>query len=221
MAERYTVASDQYYQITGQLFEIARQIRLKGGSSIDPKRVIHALQKIIDGQFEDDSNEGPAEKTRTTETFTTCVPGGCNIVIDALDGTETLATAQEVFRAGIDGDFVRWGTNKPGIATREQAVDVHKLVKHGTFAQMFGSLGVDLNMLCMSQAQIKKFCREHAALLSKTDATLFLFKSDEQFFVAHVLVDSGGLYVRVGRFACDGGWGPAGSHRMVVPRLAA
>ncbi len=148
--------------------------------------------------------------------------GAETLMLDALDGKETLATAKETFPSGIDGDFKNWGTNKPGIATKEQAVDVHELVKDGTFAQMFGSLGTDLDKLCLTQAQIKNFCKKHPQWLRQNGyATFFLFKVEDQFFVANVNVDSGGLRVDVFRFGSDRVWNTENSHRVVVPQLTA
>ncbi len=148
--------------------------------------------------------------------------GAETLMLDALDGKETLATAKEVFPSGIDGEFKNWGTNKAGIATKEQAVDVHELVKDGTFAQMFGSLGTDLDKLCLTQAQIKNFCKKHPNWLRKDGyATFFLFKVEDQFFVAFVLVLSDGLRVDVDRFKRDFVWSAEDSPRVVVPQLTA
>ncbi|MFM7088394.1 MAG: hypothetical protein ACKOW9_02600, partial [Candidatus Paceibacterota bacterium] len=133
--------------------------------------------------------------------------GAETLMLDALDGKETLATAKETFPSGIDGDFKNWGTNKPGVATKEQAVDVHELVKDGTFAQMFGSLGTDLDKLCLTQSQIKNFCKKHPQWLRQNgSATFFLFKVEDQFFVALVGVLSDGLFVFVYRFERDRVW---------------
>lgn len=148
--------------------------------------------------------------------------GAETLMLDALDGKETLATAKEVFPSGIDGDFKNWGTNKPGITTKEIAVDVHELVKDGTFAQMFGSLGTDLDKLCLTQSQIKNFCKKHPEWLRQNGyATFFLFKVEDQFFVAGVGVRSDGLHVRVCRFEGDDVWSAESSHRLVVPQLNA
>lgn len=148
--------------------------------------------------------------------------GAETLMLDALDGKETLATAKEVFPSGIDGDFKNWGTNKAGIATKEKAVDVHELVKDGTFAQMFGSLGTDLDKLCLTQSQIKNFCKKHQSWLRKDGyATFFLFKVEDQFFVAGVNVLSDGLSVRVYRFEDGHVWRAECSPRVVVPQLTA
>lgn len=152
--------------------------------------------------------------------YLSLLSGAETLMLDALDGKETLATAKEVFTSGIDGDLKKWGTNKPDIATKETAVDVHQLVKNATFAQMFGSLGTDLDKLCLTQSQIKNFCKKHSNWLRKDGyATFFLFKIKNQFFVADVDVDPDGLYVYVHRFESDSVWSAESSHRIVAPQL--
>lgn len=153
--------------------------------------------------------------------------GAETLMLDALGGEETLANAKEVFRMGIDGKFKKLGiNNKAGIATKKQAVDVHEIVMDATFAQTFGSLGTDLEKLCLTQAQIKNFCKKYPEWIRKDGGgNLFLFKSDEQFFVADVCVcydvDSEGLNVCVFRFTDNVIWLAEYSHRLVVPRLIA
>ena len=148
--------------------------------------------------------------------------GAETLMLDALDGKETLATAKEVFPSGIGCDFKNWGTNKPGIATKKTAVDVYELVKDGTFVQMFGSLGTDLDKLCLTQAQIKNFCKKHPNWLRKDGySTFFLFKVEDQFFVARVVVGSHGLFVRVHQFERVYVWYAEFSHRLVVPQQTA
>ncbi|OGI83917.1 hypothetical protein A2997_01900 [Candidatus Nomurabacteria bacterium RIFCSPLOWO2_01_FULL_36_10b] len=208
MAEKkFTVSGEQRDDIDGQMLEIKHQLRLKGGCPIDPELVKVTLQKIVEGKFGIKEN---------------ILSQGQTILIDACDGTETLADAKDVFPSGIDGDFEKWGTNKAGIATKEQAVDVHELVKDRTFAQMFGSLGTDLDKLCLTQAQIKNFCKQHANWLRQGGyVTFFLFKVGEEFFVARVFVRSGGLHVSVLRFGSSYVWHAGLLHRMVVPQLTA
>jgi hypothetical protein len=45
------VAGEQYYKLTGQLFEIARQLRQKEGYPFDPEKLSMALQECIEGRF--------------------------------------------------------------------------------------------------------------------------------------------------------------------------
>lgn len=144
------------------------------------------------------------------------------LMLDALDGKETLATAKETFPSGIDGDFKNWGTNKPGTATKETAVQVHEMVKDATFAQMFGSLGTDLDKLCLTQSQIKNFCKKYPSRLCQNSyATFFLFKVEYQFFVAHAHMGPAGLDVSVIHFGHGRVWDAEDSRRVVVPQLTA
>lgn len=141
------------------------------------------------------------------------------LVLDACDGKETLAGAKDVFKSGIDDDFKNWGLNKPSVATEKTPVEVHELVKDATFAQMFGSLGTDLDKLCLTQSQIKNFCKKHSKWL-RTDgyATFFLFKEGDQFFVAYVHVISDGLCVPVLRFEYGDVWDAVHALRFVIPQ---
>lgn len=144
-----------------------------------------------------------------------------DIIIPACDGSVILEKAEDIF-GYIDFDFKNWGLDKPERATVETAVQVYEMVKDATFVQMFSSLGVDLDKLCLSQHQIEKFCREYRDWL-RTDgyATLFLFKVRDQFFVACVRVGSGSLRVSAGRFEDDDVWFAVRRHRVVVPQLDA
>ncbi len=53
------------------------------------------------------------------------------LMLDTLDGEETLVTAREVFPSSLDDDFENSSTNKAGIATKETVVDIYKQVLDG------------------------------------------------------------------------------------------
>lgn len=210
---KFTVTGDQYFDIDGQMIEIKRQFRQKGGSPIDPELVTLALQNIIEGKF---------NRSKKKNAVLKLLSKGESIIIDACDGTETLVMAKETFKSGIDSDFKRWDTNKAGVSTEKTPVQVHEMVKDATLAQMFGSLGTDLDKLCLTQHQIKTFCEVHKEWLRKDEyATFFLFKVDKQFFVAGVSVRSVGLYVGMNRFKYDFVCSAEYSRRVVVPELTA
>jgi cAMP phosphodiesterase len=70
----------------------------------------------------------------------------------------------------------------------------------------------------LTQSQIISFCKKHKKnLASNNAATLFLFKENNEFFVAYVCVDFDGLLVDVYRFEDDRVWSAAYAHRLVVP----
>ena len=144
-----------------------------------------------------------------------------SLILDAVDGTETLAKAKDIF-AYIDSNFRGWGIDEKGPATKEMAVDVHELVKDATFSQMFGGLNADTNRLCLTQHQIKNFVKKHRGWLrTEGYATFFLFKSKDNFFVAYVYFHSDdSLFVRVYRFEHSRVWDAEYRPRVVVPRLA-
>lgn len=213
MAQKFNVTGEQYFSITGQMLEIQRQIRLKGGSPIDPELVILTLQDIIEGKF---------NHNKKIDEILKLISKGESVIIEKCDGTETLAEAREVFKSGIDSDFKNWGLNESGNETEVTAVQVHEITKDSTFAQMFGSLGADLDKLCLTQHQIKSFCKNHSNWLRQGGyGTFFLFKDGENFFVASVNVRPGGLRVRVRKLENDRVWYAESLHRMVFPQQVA
>ena len=153
--------------------------------------------------------------------FLKLISGDQCLVIDPADGLGILAKANDLF-AYIDSNFKNWGADEPGKATGETPARVYEMVKDATFTQMFGSLSSDLSNLCLTQDQIIGFVKKHRQWLrSDGYATLFLFKSHEFFFVAHVgVVSDGKLEVRVHRFVYSNVWDAGYRHRVVVPQLA-
>lgn len=148
------------------------------------------------------------------------ISGKESIIIDAVDGSETLAQAKDVFTGYVDPDFKNYGTDRIGQATEKIPVNVYEMAKDATFAQAFSSLGNNLDRLCLSQHQIKQFCRQHRQWL-RTDGytTFFLFKENNEFFVASVRVESRGLGAGVRRFGRGSVWGADARHRLVAPQL--
>lgn len=153
--------------------------------------------------------------------FLKLISGNESLVIDSVDGKETLANAKDLF-AYIDSDFKNWGADEKGSATKETPVCVYEMTKDATFAQMFGSLSSDPRKLCLTQSQIIDFVKKYRNWL-RTDgyATFFLFESNNQLFVAGVGVGSGGaaLGVGVSRFENSCVWSAAYRRRLVVPQL--
>ncbi len=147
---------------------------------------------------------------------------GTTILVDACDGSETLAQAKDVFKSGIDADFTNWSLDQPSVATPAMATAVYEMRRDANFVQMFGSLGSDLDKLCMTQHQIKVFCKKNKKWLRKGGfATFFLFKSNGHFFVAYVGVRGDGLLVCVHRFERGYVWHAEDLPRVVVPQMIA
>jgi hypothetical protein len=136
------------------------------------------------------------------------------LMLDATDGTEVLKD--------INFDFQEREPNEPYIATKEQAVDHYEILKEGTFAQIFGSFGVDLDRLCLTQSQINNFCEKHSYCLSlhvNRPGTYFLFRFKDTFFVAFIKTRSYELEIYVDPFDSPLVWNSK-YFRLVVPHLS-
>lgn len=209
---KFTVSGDNYYTIDGIMLDIKRQLRQKGGSPLDPEKVILALQKIDESKFDRELKENKILRL---------ISRGESLILDAENGKETLANAKDLF-VYIDSDFKNYGVNESGLATNETATQVYEVVKDANFSEIFGSLNTDVSKLCLTQAQIKQFVKRYRSWL-RIDGygTFFPFKNNNQFFVASVRVGSGGaLWVYVPRFESSLVWRAGNRHRVVVPQLA-
>jgi hypothetical protein len=153
--------------------------------------------------------------------FLKLISGDKELVLDECNGAEILADAKEVF-AYIDSDLKNWGADEKGKTTGKTPVQVFEIKKDAIFAQMFGSLSSDLKKLCLTQNQIIGFVRQYRKWLRADGyATIFLFESNNEFFVARVNVYSDGkLHVFVNRFEYSHVWHAEYRHRLVVPQLA-
>ncbi len=143
------------------------------------------------------------------------------LIIPATDGTEIILNATDVFAGFIDRDFRIWGLNETSGPTPERPVVVHEMVEDATFEQLFGSFSVDMAKLCLTQSQIIRFVKTHPEhLRTNRHATLFLFKSEGKFFVAHVNFGDNDLLEVFGvQFEDDSVWHAEFRHRIVVPQL--
>jgi len=162
-----------------------------------------------------------ANVVKVKEAFLKLISGGKSLTIDAVDGSEVLADAKDMFPAGIDSDFKNWEADEPSQPTAETPVDVHEMKKDATFSQMFGELNFDVRRLCLTQHQIKNFVKKHRNWLrTEGYATFFLFESKSNFFVARVRFHfDDGLHVYVRQFEDSRVWRAGGRRRVVVPQL--
>lgn len=140
-------------------------------------------------------------------------------VIAATNGKDTLTKAGNVF-SWIDGDFKNYGTDVASKPTGEVPVAIYEMAKDADFRTMFGSFGIDIRKLCLSQSQIKSFVTNHKNWL-RTDgyATFFLFEVNGELFVARVDWYGGDrLGVHVRRFSRGRVWDAGYRLRVVVPQ---
>ena len=150
------------------------------------------------------------------------ISAGKRVVIGATQGTETLASANDVF-SSISSDFKNWGCDKVEPATPDVAVLVYEQIEDATYPKIFGSLNQNLDRLTLTTPQIKNFVVNHAKdylLDAEWTCFRFLFKVGSELFIADVRVLSdGNRDVRVTRFL-DGSVRHAEyRHRIVVPQL--
>lgn len=156
-----------------------------------------------------------------------CVSDGKDLIIPACGGFETLADAGDVFKSGIDSDFKNWGLSKPSKPTGITPVGVHEVAKEADFKTMFTYLSADWEKLCLTEHQIKMFCKKLSDRIhSDGYGTFFLTKKNWKkpatignLFVAHVDVYSYGLYVNAYRFEYDFVWLAVNHYRLVIPQL--
>jgi len=149
------------------------------------------------------------------------ISGNELLILDESDGTEVLADANDMFTAGIDLDFRNWNADEEGPVTGKTRAAVYELIKDATFAQIY-SISADRDKLCFSQHQIKEFVGKYRNWLrTEGYGTFFLFKSNNNFFVAEVRVDSdGSLFAFVHRLLYDYIWYAECRYRVVFPQLA-
>lgn len=139
------------------------------------------------------------------------------LLLGPTDGLETLAHAKDLFRY-VDSNFERWNCCAGEPPTTETPVRVYEVVSNSTFQEMFCSLGIPLDRLALTQAQIKQFVRRYREWLKRGgNGTFFLFNTNEEYFVAAVyLFLDGRLGARARRFTLDRVFRAKKGHRLVV-----
>ncbi len=156
--------------------------------------------------------------------ITKLISTGKRVVIGATNGTQTLASANDVF-SSISPDFKNWGCDKAEQATPDVAVEVYEQIEDADYPKIFGGLDQNLDRLMLTTSQIKSFVVNHAQdylLEAQWTCFRFLFKAGNELFIADVRVLLGGNHeVRVTRFL-DGSIRHAEHrHRIVVPQVVA
>jgi hypothetical protein len=205
----------------------ALQRRLNGiidkieNGGLEYNYAMSGLQMVSEGRVQLPTQTASIESVNTAVVGRLkLISGDKKITVAATDGTETLANTNDVFYY-IDNDFRNWGTNVAGKRTVETTVQVYEMIKDGNFSQIYGGFGENLDRLCLSQAQIKVFCRDHRGWLRKEGyGSFFLFKVGTEFFVASVRVYSDGyLYADVDRLSYGFVWRADDRLRFVFPQL--
>jgi hypothetical protein len=206
------VAGEQYYDLDGQLGEMKRQIRQRNGYPYDPKGLERHLQAGIEGRF----IAPPVLRRLTDKQF----------IIDSTDGLEILADAGDVF-VSIDPELCDRKLNHPSEPTKRTPVDVLTIVQPSNFFQIFGSLSLDAQKFCFTQAQIKGFAKKYRQWLRNPPncygENFLAFECREKIFVAQIYVNVNKDLVIIRRpFGDISTWGVEDKihkDRVVVPQL--
>jgi hypothetical protein len=86
---------------------------------------------------------------------------GKRVVIAATNGTETLASATDIFTY-ISPDFKNWGCDKDEEATPEVAVEVYEQIEDATYPKIFGSVDQNFDRIVLTTPQIRSFIMNNA-----------------------------------------------------------
>lgn len=144
------------------------------------------------------------------------------VSIEPTDGTESLAGAYEVF-AAIDPDFVNLKTDVASAPTRRTCVEIFELARDGTFRKILRNLSANLDELCLTQHQIKRFIIDQAAdgerwLGNESQPTFFLFRIGREYFVAMISrFRDARLEARICEYSLEYVWSATFRPRFVVP----
>lgn len=144
------------------------------------------------------------------------------IIIGATDGKETLAEAKDVF-SDIDGSFLGLEINVPGEPTAEVGAQSYIVKKDGKFKDFFKDFEENMDYFCLTQSQIKEFCRKHPDKISNKGLTLFLSKIKGNYYLVYVKKFHIGKkwVLRTGALPFQSGyiWHSKYCHNIVVPQL--
>jgi|AntRauTorckE6833_2_1112554.scaffolds.fasta_scaffold00060_28 hypothetical protein len=142
------------------------------------------------------------------------------IKIKGTDGKKNIGQSPEVFKSSLDPDFKGWQLNKVQDQTKEKEVEVYEVVSSANFKTMFSQFCENSSKpkeACLTQHQIVEFCQNHKDYLQRNWATFFLFKENNEYFVARVFVRANGLHVDSISFDLLHNWLADRRPRLVIP----
>ncbi len=146
------------------------------------------------------------------------------VFISRTEGAETLASAIDMFDY-MDPNFKAWGCDSVEFPTDEMEVSVYEQIKDADYPEIFGSFGTDLDLLCLTTAQIKSFVLHNAKeyMLDNAEWTCFrfLFSAHGKLFIADVRIHSNNKRdIRVTRFLQGNVRHSIYRHRIIVPLIS-
>lgn len=128
----------------------------------------------------------PLNRENKREKYLELISGAHALVLEPTDGTEILVDSDDIFTR--ENRFLKMSIRSETCPpTKRALIEVYELKREASLRQIFESLSSDVNTLCLTQAQIINFAKEHRGWLrSDGYATYFLFKSKSKFFIADV-----------------------------------
>ena len=144
------------------------------------------------------------------------------IIIKATKGERTIEKMRNVFRF-VDHDLAKQDIDVKGLPTPEMRVEVFKMIKNGTAAEVFGGFGENLDRLCLTQDQIISFVENHTKWIGKKICGVsFLTKIKNVYFVFEV--DWFGwhqhkLRINIRPLSCERNLYTELNNQFVIPKL--
>jgi hypothetical protein len=216
MPNEFCVAPWMYSEINSQLDEIKGKLEFaaknKDFCPYNPELVSTDLKKILDTHFNYVNRNGILQLVATKKP----------LMIDAVDGTQMIKDAkEEIFKLGIDEGFKRYAdSNKYSRATPVTTVQNYRLISGANFLQIFKSLSINLDMLCLNQHQIINFCSKYFNKLCQSKyGTFFLFKGNYELLVARLGTLAGDLGIRLYKLNNYSIWFARDYRQIIVPQL--
>ncbi|MBI2096177.1 MAG: hypothetical protein HYT43_00905 [Candidatus Taylorbacteria bacterium] len=181
---------------------------VKQGWIENPKSLGRQLENVLCPATEQGEESAPKPRTilrKISKGEVTILRKVAEATISKCAGTRTIADSGELFSGYLNNGFRKIKGNRE---TPDTKTEVHEMVENATFAEMFNSLGRDLNTLVFTQDQVIEFCTSHRnKLRTEGHGTFFLLKEGDQCFVACVyFYDDGRLKVSLFDFEYDIAW---------------
>jgi hypothetical protein len=191
---KFIVTGDQHFDITGQMLEIQRQIRQRGGSPIDPKLVTQSLQNIIEGKMKKDNK------------ILKLISSSESLVIPKCSGKRTFTNTVGIFKPIDWGEIAETELVDVSDETETTSVDIFESVgSETTYSQAFSALSLDFEHMCFSQDQILTFYENCKAgkMFKAKQMDLFLVKSKNRMYIFQLCEGYDGFYPWVKRFSFE------------------
>ncbi|MGD0090125.1 MAG: hypothetical protein ABSE73_09410 [Planctomycetota bacterium] len=200
-------------RLAGRIVE--HQKELQGLSSEDAQWVMQHTAEALALFVIAISNRGK----KTALSILRLISAGKKILIPPTSGKEQLATATDVFTAGIDSNFKILHCDDNERETPETQVAVYEMLQAGDYTKIFRSFPQSYDEICLTRSQIKRFVQANRSWIRNQDYNvLFLFKEKDEFFVACVNLDrEDKLHVQMSPFSENYVWRGGGRDRVVVP----